>query len=310
VRAAVDGFVAFHQWRRGYLDYPAHTIFNVDETRVSISEAKKGGAKLVAKGFAKSGTLGKRENQHCSVVPFVSAAGEVISVFYVLASKLGQPTLSVPRRESRRSKQRWCEYYVVTLNGYTNDEVFPNLVAQFEVDFHKLYPGTPALIYADRLSSHIIPELLATTSAKQLTFMLFPAGTSHFLQPLDDMVFALFKTKLRQYRDELLVSDPFDRSIVEDSLLKAMMLAVQEALKPGPIKAAFLNTGIYPWNPEKINAPHAQRLGRPVPRRCRPAYASSGDADCHPASQSPGPTGGGDAVPEAPTGAGKGLHLG
>lgn len=306
----VDGFIAFHEWYRGYIDYPPHTIFNVDETRVSISEAKRAGAKLVAKGFSKSGTLGKRENQHCSVVPFVSAAGEVISVFSVLASTPGQPVLSVPQRESPRSKQRWCEYYVVTPNGYTSDDVFPNLVAQFELDFHKLYPDTPAVIYADRLSSHTTPELLATTSAKQLTFVLFPAGTSHFLQPLDDVVFGLFKTKLRMYRDELLASNPFSHSIVKDSLLKAMMLAVQEALQPGLITAAFLNTGIYPWDSEKISARRAPRPARPFQRRCRATSASPGDADGHPASQPPGPTGGDDKVPETPTGTGKGVHFG
>lgn len=201
-------------------------------------------------------------------------------------------------------------YYVVTPNGYTSDDVFPNLVAQFELDFHKLYPDTPAVIYADRLSSHTTPELLATTSAKQLTFVLFPAGTSHFLQPLDDVVFGLFKTKLRMYRDELLASNPFSHSIVKDSLLKAMMLAVQEALQPGPITAAFLNTGIYPWDSEKISARRAPRPARPFQRRCRATSASPGDADGHPASQPPGPTGGDDKVPETPTGTGKGVHFG
>ena len=40
-----------------------------------------------------------------------------------------------------------------------------------------------------------------------------------------------------------------------------MMLAIHESLTPAPIKASFLKTGIYPWNPEKILA--AARLAYP-----------------------------------------------
>lgn len=110
--------------------------------------------RLVSQAYRKSGTRGKREHQHSSIVPFVSAAGEVISVFYVLASKPGEKLVSVPHFKSLRDHTSYREYFLITPTGYTNNEVFPAMVAQFEEDFHRLYPGVRALVYLDRLGSH------------------------------------------------------------------------------------------------------------------------------------------------------------
>ena len=70
----------------------------------------------------------------------------------------------MPHVASERDKTTWCEYFMTTPNGYTNDSVFPSMVAQFEQDFHVRYPDQPALVYADRLSSHTTAELLAATA--------------------------------------------------------------------------------------------------------------------------------------------------
>lgn len=251
---SVEKFIDFLDDYEPRIGAPAHATFNVDETRVSINEAKRGGARLVAKAYRKSGTRGKREKQHCSIVPFVSAAGEVISVFYVLASRAGQKVVSVPRFASTRDHTPYRQYFLITDNGYTNNEIFPVMVEQFEKDFHVLYPGLRALVYLDRLGSHTTKRLLKTIEGKMVSLVLFPAGTTQFLQPLDDAVFALFKTKLRMHRDELLTANPLNTLMAQQTLLKAMMLALRESLVPGPIKASFRNTGIYPWNPEKIRA--------------------------------------------------------
>ena len=217
--------------------------------------------RLVSKAYRKSGTRGKREHQHSSIVPFVSVAGEVISVFYVLASKPGEKLVSVPHFKSLRDHTSYREYFLITPTGYTNNEVFPAMVAQFEEDFHRLYPGVRALVYLDRLGSHTTKQLLATIEGKMVSLVLFPAGTTQFLQPLDDAVFGLFKTKLRMHRDRLLTANPLRCLMAENALLTAMMLAIHESLTPAPIKASFLKTGIYPWNPEKILA--AARLAYP-----------------------------------------------
>jgi hypothetical protein len=245
---SVKEFIEFLDGYEPRIGAPATAVFNVDESRVALA------GRLVSKASRKSGTRGKREHQHGSIVPFVSAAGEVVSVFYVLGSKLGGKLVSVPHLKSLPERMPYPEYLLKTSTGHTNKEVFPAMMAKFEEDFHRLYPGVRALVYLDRSGSHTTSQLLAVTKCKLVSVVLFPAGTNQFLQPLDDAVFGLFKTKLRLHRDRLLTANPPLRSLTENTLLTAMMLATHESLAPASIKASFRKSGLHPWNPENILA--------------------------------------------------------
>ena len=115
----------------------------------------------------------------------------------------GQTDLLIPHHVGHRNRLNYDEYYLTTATGYTNDEVFPMMMAQFEKDFHRRYPGLRAVVYMDRLSSHTKGDVLASMSKKEVILVLFPAGTTQFLQPLDNAVFAGFKAKLRLYRTKI-----------------------------------------------------------------------------------------------------------
>jgi hypothetical protein len=264
----IEAFITFQTKFSENFFHPAIATFNVDESRVSLNDAKKAGRRFTSATYRKTGTKGRRDGLYSSVVPFVSAAGEVISVFYVLASPPGQPDLLVPHHRRARDHTGYREYYLTTATGYTNDEIFPAMVAQFEEDFHRLYPGLRVVCYMDRLSSHCTAGLLASLQDKQVSLVLFPSGTTQFFQPLDDVVFALFKNKLRAYRDEELTSEPLRTDLQEHTLLSAMMRALKEALEPGPIKASFANTGIYPWNPDRIRENAQQAFPDPKSVDC------------------------------------------
>ena len=49
-----------------------------------------------------------------------------------------------------------------------------------------------------------------------------------------------------------MAADPLRIAVADNTLLTAMMRALKESLEPGPIVASFANTGVYPWNSEKI----------------------------------------------------------
>jgi len=165
----------------------------VDKSRVSLNDAEKAGRRFGSKAYSKEGTKGKRDKTHCSVVPFVNAARDTISVFYVLASTDGQNDVYVPHHTNQRDGTGYREYHMVTQTGYTNGECFKHMMAQFEKKFHMVYPGLRAVVYMDRLGSHCTAELKVALEEKQVAVVLFPPGTTQFLQPLDDAVFALFK---------------------------------------------------------------------------------------------------------------------
>ena len=104
--------------------HPAHATFNVDESRVSLTS-------FGSKAYSKGGTKGKRDKTHCSVVPFVNAAGDTISVFYVLVSTDGQNDVYVPHHTNQRDGTGYREYYMVTQTGCTNGECFKHMMALF-----------------------------------------------------------------------------------------------------------------------------------------------------------------------------------
>jgi len=96
IREDVKDLLAFHSEFRKNYRYPEHAIFNVDESRVTLSDTKRIARRLLARSNPKTGIRGGRSRKHCSVIPFVSAAGETISVFYILAQSSKAKVLSVP----------------------------------------------------------------------------------------------------------------------------------------------------------------------------------------------------------------------
>ncbi len=92
----VEAFVKFQAEFMAEFYHPAWATFNVDECRATLNDAKRAGRRLVSAQYSKGSTRGKRDKQYCSVVPFISAAGETICVFYVLTSTDGQIVLEVP----------------------------------------------------------------------------------------------------------------------------------------------------------------------------------------------------------------------
>jgi hypothetical protein len=52
-------------------------------------------------------------------------------------------------------------------------------------------------LFGDQLGAHKCADLVAEARKSSLMWRLFPANTSHFLQPLDDVVFASFKHHLK-----------------------------------------------------------------------------------------------------------------
>jgi hypothetical protein len=248
----VRNFVKFEELYQKKHYFPAHAIFNVDECRVSLNNSKRGAKVLTPKKFSKGGLSAKRSNKHCTVIPFCSAAGETISVFWVYPMGPNQKEVAIPTCQRSRSHKRYSEYYLFTKTGYTNNSTFPIILAEFERDFHHRYPGLDAVVYMDRLQSHVTSEVLATMVGHGLHGVLLPAGTTHFMQPLDDAVFACFKNLLRGYRDEQLGANTGHQGPQDDPLLLAMIRAFDDSVKPGVIETAFSNTGLYPWDSEKI----------------------------------------------------------
>jgi len=255
--------------------FPPWARLNVDESRVTVADARGAGQRLVKRGYRQHGTRAKRESSYMSVVPFVSAAGETIVVFYVLPLPSETGTIHVPHEIGRSLRGSYECFYMFTETGYTNRETFRIMIKKFEEIFNRRYPGLEHILYMDRLSNHVDEHVLETLSSNGGHGVCFPVGTTHFIQPLDDVVFALFKSLLKSERDELLDALETGPSRGASPILVALVPAIRGALTPAAIQRSFRDTYIYPWFPERLGA--RAREAYPDPNFDHPELGTTGN---------------------------------
>ena len=90
---------------------------------------------------------------------------------------------------------------------------------------------------------------------------MLPPNSSHFLQPLDNVVFATLKNQAGTiYNDTKAAFDAMQLRYPR-LLERAAAAAFDVAFKPSLIKAAWKNVGIWPFSPEIIEARALKQTG-------------------------------------------------
>jgi len=117
------------------------------------------------------------------------------------------------------------------------------------------YPGVILTLLTDNLATHRDMEVVEEMWKNLIHMFYLPPNTSHFLQPLDDLPFAIYKTELRNLADKLIRSfASLGKSKVDSVFLATLVSGEAEkiAFAPDKVRAGFKNTGVWPWNPELI----------------------------------------------------------
>ncbi len=83
---------------------------------------------------------------------------------------------------------------------------------------------------------------------------LLPSNTSHFLQPLDEKVFASFKGYIAKRSYDLSVAASFSNVNLEQLWWSLAFEAEEAAFTDRIIKSAFRTTGLFPWDPARIKS--------------------------------------------------------
>ncbi len=97
VRAFIDFQEQFQKEHR----LTADNVVNVDETRVLLSQLKKGSA-VLANRLAKEATWkGERTKAFCSYIPFAAANGDIVVQFFVLPTSEGATAALVRKKNSK-----------------------------------------------------------------------------------------------------------------------------------------------------------------------------------------------------------------
>ena len=234
----------------------AENVFNYDETRIALYSNGKlclervGKRRAEAKGFH-GVTLG-------SLVPFVSADGKVWMSVYIMAAKKGKEEgLGVVPAIKR---DQWCitrkshpVFFAATKTGYNNKVLHEKILNQFTELWRLQGSSNHCYVFSDQLRCHHDIPIVKNCLNEGVHLWGLPPNTSHFLQPLDDVPFARYKSELYSNVSER----TFDAVLVGETVTKEEIISIaldldQSVFKPRVIQRGFRDTGLWPFDPKKM----------------------------------------------------------
>ena len=101
------------------------------------------------------------------------------------------------------------------------------------------------------LSSHRQPVILHRAISKGIYMWFFPPNTSHWSQPLDNLLFANLKKNFARVKEEI----DYLRLFTKPNLFSLISETLEAAVKSFSVTvtaAAFRNTGVFPFNATRI----------------------------------------------------------
>ena len=130
--------------------------------------------------------------------------------------------------------------------------MFEKCVDAFSTAWQERHGRQPCWLFEDQLESHTRFKVTKAAMDKGLAMWLLPSNTSHFLQPLDHVLFAIFKKHIHTNKYFNSVTALFS-AIPPRHLFWALCFEAEEAaFKKDAFRHAFEATGLFPWNPYLI----------------------------------------------------------
>jgi hypothetical protein len=235
----------------------AHTIINYDETRVTVLD--NGILRIDAVGRRQKNQIGTKGITVCTLIPFVSADGRHIATFYVFKKSARGNVVFLS--EDRSPVKR---FFLFTDSGSIVKSTFVEIVHKFCVLWQEEHPGLECVVVGDQVSSHQDPTVIEYAFQRKIMMLLLPANTSHFTQPLDNIVFAVLKQHFKRKAALASFESQFEIESNQELLFDALYHAEARALTPTSIRRAFQECGIFPFRPDIIQARALANSGNPT----------------------------------------------
>lgn len=230
-------------------------IVNYDETSLDFSSDM--GYVINKTGAAQTNLLASKNRQRCSILPFVLSTGPVFMSVVIVQGRPGDPDGFFEPQSGDKcyptiKPTRTRLYLYRTENGKLRQEDFGVIMDEFARQWVAQFPGRRVLVFGDQSSVHTNDQLIHRMYAHDIWMCYFPADTSHFLQPLDNVPFANFKrcfARLNQKACRLPHCSKEERYFL---MIQAAMDAEHVSLSQNAIRKGFKNTGLVPFNRELI----------------------------------------------------------
>lgn len=236
--------------------FKAHQIVNYDESRLYvgpdsikctfITEAswKMKAQKVVDTGGHQTG----------SVLPFISADGKLLFMAIVTKPLGERSKISISRQLDNNSRSLVPHKIYFTDTSFVDSALFDTILNDFATMWKNQNPGLDCMVIGDNLGVHEDLDLRARMVKEGLYMVFLPPNTTHWSQPLDTILFALFKVAARK----IITNRNFNNMLADFKLylsfVEVALTAAKEAFTPQAIRAAYREAGVFPLDADKILA--------------------------------------------------------
>jgi hypothetical protein len=136
-----------------------------------------------------------------------------------------------------------------------NSTIWSLLTDKLAEVWNKRSPGLLLTLFADNLGFHRNVGPILKLKEQFIVFFFLPPNTSHFLQPLDNLMFAILKSQIGILATHLKNAlETLGLPEGDSMILITAVLSSAEAMAFAPEKIilSFSNVGAWPFNAEKI----------------------------------------------------------
>lgn len=230
-------------------------MVNTDETRLGWENKHQRWFKIeLAGNMAQKGDVSAAPDFVASYLPFVAANGTFIMDVFVIPTR-GANSTDLPLDElipaTTRAGGPLATYFVFSSTGYLKGGLWLPILQMFKAEMTKLQPGIDPTLLIDNASPHRPIAALRWAVKNKVHLIFLPAHCTHFLQPLDDAIFAQFKGILRSLMQKKFSRSQDIRPKIASEILKVAATA-RQFITPHLIKTAFKDVGIHPWDASLI----------------------------------------------------------
>jgi len=230
-------------------------LVNVDETILSIEKGVFSQVYVETRDKSRSSKQSLKRGNTLTMMPFITTEGKVLMSVYIISSKREDNQVEMNLKKlGRSSRKSWPRFYAFTESGMMIADLWKEIMLVFQREMDMKTPGVSYAVLQDRLGCHTNAENVMEMKKIGIHTVLLPANTLHFLQSLDSFPFANFKNALTSESRKNLNAAWISKKSILDLMLEIAPQVEEEAFQPSTLISAFRETGIFPFDPEKIRA--------------------------------------------------------
>ena len=228
---------------------------NYDETRLYVSGDGVITLERVDKHRPES--RGSKGTTIGTLVTFILAEGMVLLSVIIIAGEATEdpemltidgwiPNKPYPKRNEHPM------FFATTKTGYSNTALNGEIIAKFVEIWTIRSLGLAVYVFSDQLAAHYHIDTVKEAFAEWVLLWSLPSNTSHFLQPLDGVAFAMLKLVIHQRVRANEFLNLLGGSSPKEEVYGIVYDVIQSALTPEIIRKAFDNTNLCPFRSGEI----------------------------------------------------------